>query len=74
MDLALRGASGLGRFADRLGDVDQIVEVIGVLREAGQDVLVTRVEPPVAAEVLETLPGGEHDAVARLLWFGGERN
>jgi hypothetical protein len=48
----------------------QIAEVVEVQRAAGLDVLVTRVDPAAAAEVLAREPGGEHDAVARLLWFG----
>jgi len=49
---------------------DQIVQVVSALREVEQSVLVTRVEPDTGAAVLERLPSGEHDAVARLLWFG----
>lgn len=48
----------------------QIVEVVTALREAEQNVLVTRVEPEVAVEVLEAFPSGEYDDVARVLWFG----
>jgi len=50
--------------------VAQIVEVVSALRGAEQNVLVTRVEEAVAREVLEVLPSGEYDEVARLLWFG----
>jgi NCAIR mutase (PurE)-related protein len=50
--------------------VGQIIEVVTALREVGQDVLVTRVESAVAAEVLSTFPSGEYDEVSRLLWFG----
>jgi NCAIR mutase (PurE)-related protein len=50
--------------------VGQIVEVVNALREAEQDVLVTRVEETVAAAVLGTIPSGEYDALSRLLWFG----
>jgi hypothetical protein len=50
--------------------VGQIVEVVTALRGATQNVLVTRVEEEVAHGVLEILPSGEHDEVARLLWFG----
>jgi NCAIR mutase (PurE)-related protein len=50
--------------------VDQIVDIVGVLRGAGQDVLVTRVEPEVAPPVLEGLPDGHYDAESRTLWFG----
>ena len=48
----------------------QIAEISGVLRRAGQDVLVTRVEPALAQAVAEHAPGGAYDAEARLLWFG----
>jgi len=48
----------------------QVVEIVGVLREAGQPVLVTRVGPEDAERVLQLLPEGEHDAAGRLLWFG----
>jgi NCAIR mutase (PurE)-related protein len=50
--------------------VAQIVEVVTALREAEQDVLVTRIEASVAAEVLGTLGSGDYDEVARLLWYG----
>ncbi len=50
--------------------VAQIVDVVTALRGAEQNVLVTRVEGAVAGEVLEVLPAGEYDEVARLLWFG----
>ncbi len=49
---------------------EQIAEIVPVLRRAGQDVLVTRVEPDVAARVQALLGPCEHDATARLLWFG----
>jgi NCAIR mutase (PurE)-related protein len=41
---------------------EQIVGIVGALREAGQDVLVTRLE---GVE-------GRHDAASRTLWFGPE--
>jgi NCAIR mutase (PurE)-related protein len=51
----------------------QIVEIVRVLRKAEQDVLATRVEPEVAAEVIAGLDGvGEYDAVSRLFWIEGE--
>ena len=50
--------------------VEQIIEVVTALREAEQDVLVTRVEEAVATEVLGLFPSGEYDSLARLLWFG----
>jgi len=55
---------GLGKTSE------QIAEVVRTLHDAGQEVLVTRVEPPVADDVLRAVPGGSHDPVARLLWFG----
>jgi NCAIR mutase (PurE)-related protein len=48
----------------------QISTIVRTLRDAGQDVLVTRVEPATAREVLEAMGAGEHDPVARLLWVG----
>jgi hypothetical protein len=48
----------------------QIASIVRTLRSAGQTGLVTRVEPEVASEVLETEPGGEYDAAARVLWYG----
>jgi hypothetical protein len=50
--------------------VGQIVEVVTALRAAEQNVLVTRIEGAMASEVLNVLPSGEYDPVARLLWFG----
>jgi NCAIR mutase (PurE)-related protein len=62
--------------------VDQIVDVVSALREAQQEVLVTRVVPEVAERVLarvgerfgESPEGssgrGEYDPVARLLFYG----
>jgi len=51
----------------------QIVEIVRVLLEAGQDVLVTRCESEPAARVLEVLGDGDYDAVSRTLWFGPEQ-
>ena len=48
----------------------QIRELVRALRESGQNVLVTRVDDCVAAEVLRTLPDLEHRPEARLLWLG----
>ena len=58
---------GLGKTSE------QIAGVVRTLAEVGQEVLVTRVEPPVAEEVLRLRPGGHHDPVARLLWYGPEQ-
>ncbi len=55
---------GLGKTAE------QIVEVVRALGEAEQSVLVTRVDPAQADSVLAMLPGGDHDPLARLLWYG----
>jgi len=49
---------------------EQIVDVIGALQAAGQDVLVTRVSLELAAAVLEKAPEGVHEVEARLLWYG----
>jgi NCAIR mutase (PurE)-related protein len=49
---------------------EQIAEVVTGLRGAQQPVLVTRLEQEVAAELEARLPGGDYDAVARLLWYG----
>ncbi len=49
---------------------DQVAEIVRVLREADQDVLVTRVEQELAAGVANRIPAGEYDAESRLLWFG----
>jgi hypothetical protein len=50
--------------------VEQIVDIARTLAAAGEPVLVTRVEPEVAAGVCEELPSGDYDRVARVLWFG----
>ena len=47
-----------------------IAEVVRAQQNAGLDVLVTRVDAGVAEAVLRHVPGGEHDAQARLLWYG----
>ncbi len=49
---------------------EQIVESARALRQAEQDVLVTRVEPDKAARILGQLPEAEYDGTARLLWIG----
>ena len=49
---------------------EQIVGIVGALRGAGQDVLVTRVELEVADAVRRGLEGGAYDPEARTLWFG----
>ncbi len=49
---------------------DQVVQILRVLRDAGQSVLATRLTPEVADAVLAAEPGGDYDRVARLLWYG----
>lgn len=51
---------------------DQILEISRALAAEGQNVLVTRVDPDKAAEVVERLPDMVFDARARLLWLGPE--
>jgi NCAIR mutase (PurE)-related protein len=48
----------------------QIVEIVGTLRAAEQDVLVTRIEAEVSERVLARVGGGTYEAVGRLLWYG----
>ena len=48
----------------------EIVSIVRTLRGVGQDVLITRLDDAVAAEVLGLLPDGRYDAEDRLLWFG----
>jgi NCAIR mutase (PurE)-related protein len=48
----------------------QIAEVVRAQQGAGLPVLVTRVEAATADAVLREIPGGEHDATARLLCYG----
>ena len=54
---------GLGK------SVQQICEIVGALEAGGVNVLVTRVERDVAAEVRRELPQLEHRPEARLLWL-----
>ena len=49
---------------------EQIVEAARALQQAGQDVLVTRVEPEKATRVLGRLSEADYDALARLVWIG----
>jgi len=49
---------------------EQIAEIVRTLRDAGQDVLVTRVELEVAHRVEALLSGGRYERVGRTLWFG----
>ncbi|TMA35900.1 MAG: nickel pincer cofactor biosynthesis protein LarB [Deltaproteobacteria bacterium] len=48
----------------------QIADIAVALRDAGQNVLVTRLEAPCAEEVIRRLGAGEYDAVARTFWIG----
>ncbi len=48
----------------------QIADVVRALREAGQDVLVTRLEAEAAKASAALYPGGDYDPVSRTLWFG----
>jgi NCAIR mutase (PurE)-related protein len=50
--------------------VSQIVEIVRTLADAGESVLVTRVEESVAEGVFAALPGGDYDPLARILWYG----
>jgi len=49
---------------------EQIAAIVGALRDAGQDALVTRVEPGLAAELRGAIADAGYDARARLLWTG----
>jgi pyridinium-3,5-biscarboxylic acid mononucleotide synthase len=49
---------------------EQVVEIAGALRAAGQTVLATRIAPEIAVAVAARLPECEYDAGARLLWLG----
>jgi len=50
----------------------QLVDIVGALRSAGQEVLVTRLGADAAESVLAAAPGGVFEAEARLLWYGPE--
>ena len=52
--------------------VSQIAEVITALQEAGQPVLVTRLEAEAAEEVEQRVPGGVYQETSRLLFYGPE--
>ena len=49
---------------------EQIADVTRALRQAGDPVLVTRVDPDMARAVEQEVAGGDYDPEARLLWFG----
>jgi len=48
----------------------QIAEITVALKQAGQPVLVTRVEPDVAEQVQDLCGEADYQVSARLLWFG----
>jgi hypothetical protein len=50
----------------------QIAEVAAALIEAGQPVLVTRLESGDAKEVQKVVQGGVYDATARILFYGSD--
>jgi len=47
----------------------QIAEIVRTLRDAEQDVLVTRLAPDVAVPLRQELGAGEYDPVGRLFWL-----
>ncbi|TDJ13695.1 MAG: nickel pincer cofactor biosynthesis protein LarB [Deltaproteobacteria bacterium] len=49
---------------------DQIADIVRAIRDAGQDVLATRVESDVAGHVAERVGAGDYDEKSRLLWYG----
>jgi NCAIR mutase (PurE)-related protein len=50
--------------------VEQIAAIATALRDAGQDVLITRLAADAAAGLRAGLGGGEYDEVSRLFWLG----
>jgi NCAIR mutase (PurE)-related protein len=51
---------------------EQIAAIAATLADAGQDLLVTRVEPELAGALEKRIEGAVYDARARLLWVGPE--
>jgi pyridinium-3,5-biscarboxylic acid mononucleotide synthase len=51
---------------------EQIAAIAATLRDAGQDLLVTRVEPELARALRLAIDGAAYDERARLLWLGPE--
>jgi NCAIR mutase (PurE)-related protein len=49
---------------------EQITAIVRALRASDQDVLVTRVEPDIAAAVGAAVEGVRYDARSRLVWIG----
>ncbi len=52
---------------------DQISAIAAALRDAGQDLLVTRVDPELARALRLAIDGAVYDERARLLWLGPEQ-
>ncbi len=50
--------------------VRQIVAIARALIDAGQEVMVTRLEPEVAEALTRELPSGDYDPTSRVLWYG----
>ena len=46
---------------------EQVIEIVGSMKEHGSNVLVTRCNPDVASAVLAAHPEGKHNAVARTI-------
>jgi hypothetical protein len=51
---------------------EQVAAIVRTLRDADQDVLVTRVEPELAAALEGAMEGTRYDARSRLLWVGDD--
>ena len=49
---------------------DQIVEIVGALQGADQDVLITRIEPEVSQAIQRHIPDGTYEKQARVLHYG----
>jgi NCAIR mutase (PurE)-related protein len=49
---------------------EQVTDIVRALQEAGQNVLVTRIEATPAARVQGDLEAGEYEPIGRTLWFG----
>jgi NCAIR mutase (PurE)-related protein len=49
---------------------EQIVAILRTLQAAGQDVLVTRMDADVAAQVQGAINGGDYESLGRTLWVG----
>jgi NCAIR mutase (PurE)-related protein len=51
---------------------EQVVSIVRALREAEQDVIVTRLEEDAATTVLRDLGEGRYETESRVAWFGPE--